>query len=141
MVSMSSRCRGKDDYNEERSKSGLVLISLLTLRHKQHHPDGVPPSCGCIQGLLSISFQSESHPVPRGPTDPAGSIIKRQTGDNIINNKTVNPTLPRNICCTAHQPSKSTAKRPHRHLPSAPRWGPGAFSYFKASVKVYSRKV
>ena len=75
-------CRGKDDYNgEERRKSGLDLNSVLTLGNKQLHTDGVPPSCvsgpGCHQALPSTSFQSESHPVPLGPTDPAGSIIKR----------------------------------------------------------------
>ena len=52
----------------------------------QEHTDGVPPSCVSRPGCSSTSFQSESHPVPRGPTDPAGSIIKRQ-GRNIINNR------------------------------------------------------
>ena len=52
----------------------------------QEHTDGVPPSCVSRPGCSSTSFQSESHPVPRGPTDPPGSIIKRQ-GRNIINNR------------------------------------------------------
>ena len=52
----------------------------------QEHTDGVPPSCVSRPGCNSTSFQTESHPVPRGLTDPAGSIIKRQ-GRNIINNR------------------------------------------------------
>ena len=52
----------------------------------QEHTDGVPPGCVSRPGCNSTSFQSESHPVPRGPTDPPGSIIKRQ-GRNIINNR------------------------------------------------------
>ena len=52
----------------------------------QEHTDGVPPGCVSRPGCNSTSFQSESHPVPRGPTDPPGSIIKRQ-GRNIFNNR------------------------------------------------------
>ena len=50
----------------------------------QEHTNGV--SRVSRPGCSSTSFQSESHPVPRGPTDPPGSIIKRQ-GRNIINNR------------------------------------------------------
>ena len=64
---------------ERKEERGLDLNSLLTLGNKQLHTDGVPPSCvsgpSCNQALPSTSFQSESHPVPLGPTDPAGSII------------------------------------------------------------------
>ena len=35
---------------------------------------------------------------------------------------------------------KTTRRRSHRHLPSAPRWEPGAFPYFKASLKTNFRK-
>ena len=34
--------------------------------------------------LHSTSFQPESHPVPRGPTDPAGSIIFGQRGKTLL---------------------------------------------------------
>ena len=35
---------------------------------------------------------------------------------------------------------KATRRRSHRHVPSAPRWEPGAFSNFKASVNMYFKK-
>ena len=53
----------------------------------QERTDGVPPSCVTRPGCNSISFQPESHPVPRGPTDPAGSSIIKRQGRNIINNR------------------------------------------------------
>ena len=99
-LSMSSSCRGKDDYNgEEISRSELVLSSLLTLRHNQLHSDGVPPSCvsrpGCNQALLSTSFQSESHPVPRGPTDPAGPSPRTQRTNRRRDRRSWSPLLAR----------------------------------------------
>ena len=65
---------------EGRGERGHVVNEI------QEHADGVPPSCVPRPGCNSTSFQSESHLVPRGPTDPAWSIIKRQ-GRKIINNR------------------------------------------------------
>ena len=67
------------ERKEEKVDSTSVAFSPLetnsstqTAYHQAAYPDQ-----GCNQALPSTSFQSESHPVPLGPTDPAGSIIKR----------------------------------------------------------------
>ena len=73
--------RGVKPFAQRRSvvkvgdKTVLEFIAMRTQARTSNH------------ALLRTSFQSESHPVPRGASDPAGSIIKRQTGDIIINNR------------------------------------------------------
>ena len=61
----------------------------------QEHTDGVPPSCVSRPGCSSTSFQSESHPAPRGPTDPPGSIIKRHNREQTDNTAALRQRLKR----------------------------------------------
>ena len=137
-LSMSSCCRGKDDYNrEERSKSGLVLSGLLTLRHNQLHSDGVPPSCvsipGCNQALLSTSFQSESHPVPRGPSDQRVQLLNDKQGTILLTTKL--PTL--HTWRSANQVKRRPTPRMEHVLSVSKR--PEALRHLKVTVSACSK--
>ena len=80
---LSNRCRETD--NRESELEAQLRNLILLSRHLTENAQPTPTERRSTTKLHS--FQSESHPVPRGPTDPAGSIIKRQTGDIIINNR------------------------------------------------------
>ena len=85
---LSNRCRVTDDRESELEAPhrNLTLLSrLLTVARKPHQPGGVPPR-SCIAPNLSRTRS------PRGPSDPAGSIIKRQKGNSINNREQTDHT-------------------------------------------------
>ena len=69
------------------------------------------------QALFSTSFQSESHPVPLGPLDPLGQLLKdRKKGEHFLKRDTVSTTHlalsePRGTPDTAGEPSPLGRRR------------------------------